>query len=351
MNTNDLQRRAEEALRKCLEDIPFAGVKRISGEISAGGKSPDLLLKICLPDRERRLFVEIKTSGQPKPVREGVNQILRYKDLYPDAYGLLIAPYVSERSASICSQAGVGYLDLAGNCLLSFNQIFIRVDGRPNPFTRDRYLRSLFAPKASRILRVMLSHPMGEVWKVEKLSKEANTSVGHVSNVKRLLDEREWIKDHKVGFSLSDPSALLMEWSENYSYRKNRVLDFYSVKDASEIEADLSKACRDLSIEYALTGFSGAARVAPAVRYQRMMAYTMGDIDRVAQIIDLKEVTSGANVTLLEPYDEGVLYGTERYDDVVVASPVQIYLDLRGFRGRGEEAAIAILEQVIRPKW
>jgi hypothetical protein len=34
-----------------------------------------------------------------------------------------------------------------------------------------------------------------------------------------------------------------------------------------------------------------------------------------------------------------------------VVSPVQLYLDLAQTKGRGEEAAAAILEEVIKPIW
>jgi len=81
------------------------------------------------------------------------------------------------------------------------------------------------------------------------------------------------------------------------------------------------------------------------------MAYVGEGIDRLSQRLELKEVGSGANILLLEPYDEGVLYGCEEVDGLLVASPIQVYLDLKGFRGRGEEAAEALLEQVIMSKW
>ena len=351
MKIKDLYKRAEEAMLQCLDEIPFLSLEQISEEPAVDGKRPDLLIKVSLPDREQLLLVEIMRSGQPKPVREGVNQILRYKEQLPDAYGVLIAPYISSRAASICLEAGVGYLDLAGNCALVFDQVFIHVDGRPNPFSRDQSLRSLYSPKASRLLRVLLNNPVDRVWKVEEISKEASISIGHVSNVKKLMDEREWIEEYEVGFSLRDPEAVLIEWSENYSYRKNRVQDFYSIKEIPQIEREMAESCRDYSIDCVLTGFSGASRIAPAVRYQRAMAYVNGDIDRLAKQIGLKEVASGANVTLLEPYDTGVFYGSEEYDGGTVASPIQIYLDLKGFRGRGEEAADAIMAQVIKPRW
>jgi hypothetical protein len=34
-----------------------------------------------------------------------------------------------------------------------------------------------------------------------------------------------------------------------------------------------------------------------------------------------------------------------------MVSPVQVYLDLIGYRGRGEEAANVLLEQVIERTW
>jgi hypothetical protein len=45
------------------------------------------------------------------------------------------------------------------------------------------------------------------------------------------------------------------------------------LKSIPEIEADLARVCSEKGIEYALTGFSGAARFTPAVRYNRAMAY------------------------------------------------------------------------------
>ena len=82
-----------------------------------------------------------------------------------------------------------------------------------------------------------------------------------------------------------------------------------------------------------------------------MMVYVENISNELTLSLGLKEVTSGANVTLLEPYDAGVFYGTKEIDGVCVASAIQIYLDLRGFRGRGDEAAAKLLDEVIRPQW
>jgi hypothetical protein len=81
------------------------------------------------------------------------------------------------------------------------------------------------------------------------------------------------------------------------------------------------------------------------------MAYVEDEIDELAENLEIKLVDSGANVMLLKPYDEGVFYGVETKDGSVIVSPIQIYLDLCGIRGRGEEAAEALLDRVIRKTW
>ena len=40
-------------------------------------------------------------------------------------YGVVLAPFISERSADVCREAGVGYVDLAGNCLINFDHVFL----------------------------------------------------------------------------------------------------------------------------------------------------------------------------------------------------------------------------------
>ena len=96
----------------------------------------------------------------------------------------------------------MGYVDLAGNCHLAFGQVFIRKECRSNPYVQRRDPRSLYSPKAERVLRVLLSNP-NRAWKTEALSAEARVSLGQVANVKRLLADREWIQVGTEGFRLS----------------------------------------------------------------------------------------------------------------------------------------------------
>ncbi|MFH1025783.1 MAG: type IV toxin-antitoxin system AbiEi family antitoxin [Nitrospirota bacterium] len=343
--SDEIEVKAEKALRDALEKIPFLKVKSIEREQDG----VDFLLNLALGDKKQDLLVEVKNNGQPRMARDAVNQLIRYRNTYPDAYLIFMAPYISPQAAEICMKDGVGYLDFAGNCYLSFGQVYIEQTGKPNPFRTRRDLVSLFSPKSSRVLRVLLNNP-GRVWKTQDLADEARVSLGQVANVKKLILDREWITKQD-GFSLTAPWMLLEEWANIYTYRKNEVRNYYSLKSIPEIESDIAKVCKAKGIEYALTGFSGAARFAPAVRYTRAMVYVYNTRENVASLLNLKEVESGANVMLLGPYDEGVFYGMQVIEDIRIASPLQIYLDLKGYKGRGEEAAEAILRDVIKPTW
>lgn len=345
----NLQSKAENALKQCLGKVSFVQVNDIKKE-PVGNARIDFVVNLNASGVTQMLAVEVKRNGQPKAAREAINTLIRWLSLNPGAYGIFMAPYITIQTAEICRQDRIGYVDFAGNCLLSFAGVYIEQRGNPNPLSEKRDLRSLYSPKAARVLRVVINNPQKK-WKVQELADEAAVSIGQAANVKKLLDGRELIEKKEDGFVLREPFSLLSEWSQNYAFQKNRRKDFYSLKNIPDIETEIAEVCEQNNINYALTGFSGAARFTSAVRYQRVMAFVDAEDDQLLNLFEFKEVSSGANVTLLKPYDAGIYYGVTKKEGITVTSPVQLYLDLIGFKGRGEEAANAILEEVIRPLW
>lgn len=346
-----MERQAVAAITACLQEAPFIRVKSTRERGRRRNAGADLVLNLrTRAGSSSQIIVEVKTSGQPRLAREAVNQLLRLRSEFPDAYGVFVAPYVSPESAEICRKDGIGYLDLAGNCRLSFDQVFISREGFRNRFTQRRDLRSLYAPKATRVLRVLLMSK-SQWWRTQALADEAGVSLGQVANVKKNLRDREWVVERKEGFRLASPQSLLREWADNYTYRKNTVRDFYAMGETDQVEAAIARACRDLGIQYAFTGFSAARRVAPAVLGQRAMAYVGTISEALLKRAGLKEVSSGANVSLLVPYDEEMYYMASEVDSMRTVCPVQLYLDLKGYKGRGDEAAEAVWQQEISKLW
>ena len=304
--------------------------------------------------KEYTLLFEVKSIGQPRYVRMAANQLQTLVSGGRNTYGVFGAPYLSEESIKICRQAGIGCIDVAGNCLLEFDNVYISIQGRPNPYPAKRALKSLFAPKSTRALRVFLCNSRRE-WTLKELAKEANISLGLASNIKKKLLDYEFIEEvttkRGLRFRTLNPETLLQKWAENYAYRKNKLKSYYSFDQPKEIEQNLADYCKANRIRYAFTLTSGAALVAPSLRYARVFAYIQDSLESIVQALNWKEVSSGQNVSILEPYDEGIFYGVQDINGIKVVSDIQLYLDLQSYRGRGEEAAQFLLETHLRAQW
>ena len=108
MEEKELIIKAETAIRSCLENISFLTVKEIISEFDRDKVRADLWVKLQAPEGYPDLAVEIKSRGEVRFIREGVNQLLRYLGYVPNTYGLIIAPYISQKSAEVCKEAGIG---------------------------------------------------------------------------------------------------------------------------------------------------------------------------------------------------------------------------------------------------
>jgi hypothetical protein len=345
MKENNEQKAALQALQGSLAEVPFVRV----GKITTLGGAADYQVELRIGERAVKILVQYKNNGQPRLARQAVLEMKEMLSKGAQTYGVFIAPYISSASAEICQQAGVGYLDLAGNCLISFDTFYIKRDGAPNARVQRRDLRSLYSSKSERILRVLLTRAK-QIWKTEMLAKSAQVSFGQIANVKKLLADREWLAAGEAGIRLSDPRVALDEWAKQYRFERNQVTGYYSLSPVAECESQLAELCQQRRGRYALTAFSGAARLAPAVRYQRVTAYVDGNPDALANRLGWKRVENGANIHLLTPYDEGVFFESQDVGGIQTVSPVQIYLDLQNQHSRAEEAAQAI-RKVIEKSW
>jgi len=339
----DLSKQAALALQKQLGKIPFLQLEQIV--MPDLNIQEDLLFRMGIKDTSRLLVVKTDNNGQPRSARLATYLLKEQLSKLANAYGVFFAPFITPEAGKICTDAGIGYLDMAGNCLISFETIYIHQTGIPNPAVQKRELRSMYSPKGERILRVLMLNP-NRTWKMIQLAQDAEVSLGQVANIKKLLLDREWLQVSQEGVSLANPAALLDEWTGAYKYQRSVIRDYYAMREIPEIERQLAETCRQFGMIFSLTGFSSAARIAPMVRYQKASAYVQGDVDSLINDLGWTEVSSGANVSLLVPYDEGVFFGKSEVDEIWITSALQTYLDLQSVRGRGQEAALVIRKEL-----
>jgi hypothetical protein len=149
---------------------------------------------------------------------------------------------------------------------------------------------------------------------------------------------------------------LLQAWSAQYRVPATE-LPLYVMLKPEGIEQSIAAWCDQFKVRYALTQFSGAWSIVPMVRYQRSTVYIEDlagsvQVDDLLQAIRASRVESGANLSLWLTRDSSVFQGVRKnFSGVNVVSPLQLYLDLRQQKGRGEEAAQEVLEREIKPMW
>lgn len=340
-----------EELLRILESIPV-----LSNIDVHNSNSRKYDIEACANISLNEKFViicNVKKRSEPLYVRKAAEQlIMENKHLKinnrDDIYCMIAAPYISQESSKICEDIGVGYVDLSGNCLLKYRSLYVRVEGNLNKYSERRRSKSLFersSVRSSIILRHILQNPVKK-WKLQELADVSSSSIGQVSKVKNFLLEREFIISENNGFYVIKPKELIIEWAKVYNLKPNTVYECYSTNKIPYIEEKIIDMKYKKGIECVLTSFAGAVRYAPSVNYNKIHVYVpLQDFQEAITFLGCKKVTSGSNISIIVPYDQCVLLDARNIKGSLVASPVQVCLDLLGLKGRGEEAAEAILRK------
>lgn len=350
-----IETQAEQTLSLLLKQVPTIKLLDIEHEASGPDKGVDIVAHIDVSGRHHALVCEVKSSGQPRHVRMALLQLRNYMAHYEqDATPVFIAPYLSPDAQALCREQGVGYLDLEGNARLVFDNVFIERQVARKPVADRRELRSLFKPKSAQVLRVMLRNPH-QAWRVTDLAQAAAVSLGHVSNVRVGLLDREWAQVSDEGLFLSEPDALLDAWCSAYEPPAGRRLTFYTTLHGSAFEEAARRVMRSTGEAglVVFASFSAAHWLAPYGRTGTQYFYAdEAGLEQLHLSLNLSKISKGENVVVTLLKDSGLLRDTEEpAPGAICTSMVQTYLDLANAGERGREAADHLRrEKLIWPK-
>lgn len=350
LKVNDIKK---EVLNRLPSLLPTVKVGKVEVDKEISGQIFDLAFKVKTENQKEWFLVcKIKEFLQPRIARETSAQIKEKIAGLNKVYPVLITTFLGERTREILKKEGVGYLDLAANCYLKFNNIYIEKIVDKNPFVEKRKLKTIFKPISSRILRVLLENTKKN-WKVLELSKAANVSLGQTSNVCRWLIDEEYLRKNKEGFYvLTEPGKLLDEWRQNYTYTQNKVFTYYSFeKNLENLTKKINSLSEDKELKYALTLLSGAALIAPFIRGisgLQMYISNSGDLSKWIRLLDLRPIESGSNISIYIPYDEGAFYKAQEINGIKVVGNIQLYLDLYNYPARGRDQAEFLRREKIK---
>src|SRR5438477_2029110 len=223
LKSEEVRRQVAQRLRELL---PRAKGWEEGADTKVGGQVADLLTRFQLAGQEHTLVVEVTPLGQPRQIRAAVTRLNDIRRELPGAYPVAGAVYIGPQSARILKSNNLGFVDLSGNCYLAFENVLIEKEGKRNVRPSTRPLRSLFAPRATRIVRVLLVEP-ARAWRLEELARAAQVSLGHTHNVVKRLQELAWVEhDESQRIRLGKPADPPASWCAAYTYRANEIASY-----------------------------------------------------------------------------------------------------------------------------
>lgn len=304
--------------------------------------SPDALLEIRAPDGGRAvLLVEAKPRLPAQLAADLARRLTALATKAPAAGALVIARFLSPMARDRLRQAGVSYLDLAGNLRIVLDRpaLLIETQGADeDPSPPRRGSRSLKGPKAARIVRALCDWrpPVG----VRELARRAGTDPGYTTRVLSLLQEDDIVR-RASGGEVTDVrwQDLLRRWARDYQVTKsNRALTCLAPRGLDTFTSRL----RSYQERWAVTG-SLAVPQAASIAPGRVASCYVENAERAVRALEVRPAETGANVLLLEPFDRVVWDRTRDEAGLTCVAVSQCYVDLLTGTGREPSEAESLL--------
>ena len=356
----EFERQMLDALVEALAGAfgPEASVHNASHELRGVGVELDGMIEIKAPSKTLLVFVEVKREVYPRDLRNAVYQLhRRIRDTHHshDAIGLLAAGVLSSGAKQELREQNIASFELGGSLYLKHDGWLINIEKPSHSTKKNTQGIALFTGARESVIHSLLMNSHG--WLTgRELAEQAETSAYTCSLVLQELTLREWVKSTGGGPSkrrmLTHPDKLLDAWSEQWRHRKEQKSKWYTfVENPKHLLAHLAERIDHQKVDYpwAFTGAAAANILAPLLTSTEgaEIIVPKGYADRMADVLGLKPVSKGANVTLIEREPASLLYrDVSPNHPIFFASPYILYLDLLDGRGRNKELAEHIREQL-----
>ena len=257
-----------EPVRQRLQEVLKRSVK---AKVAPNGhEGPDGVFQAG----EFVFVVEAKASNRLASIRQACEQARRYAiEKGPKAIPLVAVPFMGPSGRRACEEAEVGFVDVAGNVHIEAPGLFVHIQGRPNPSSVLGRPSSIFAPRSSRVSRLLLLDPK-RWWQQKDIAEEAGIGRGFVSKIVARLNSDGLLEANDGRVRPSNPNLLLDAWKDEYDFSRHRVVAGHvSARSGEELADRFAEAARKHKVEYGFTGLPAAAKLAPFAGFRLVAVY------------------------------------------------------------------------------
>jgi hypothetical protein len=340
-----------DGLIDAIKALPNGHAEIDGREVAIGPRGRvDALVNAQIGGQPIQLLVEAKREAFPRDVRETVWQLRNYLAHMPkgdrEILPFFIARAISPGARDILREEGVGFYDLGGSLFIPGRHAYVYVD-RPAPKKNAKIFDSVFQGQKARVIQAVFDR-RSEWLRVKELAESTEVSPATASATLSEMERREWVDVEGAGPSklrrLRSPKALVDAWSSYIADQKPPKLARYYVPggDALELAQHLNRACRDADAAYAVTAEAAAQLYAPYLSSVSQVKCRIEPGRRQQDALDrlnARPVSEGWNLGLIETRARGDITVAECIENVRLASPLQVYLDLLQGSGRSREMA------------
>lgn len=340
-----------ESLSDSFKAIPGAQLGEISFETEISGRlRPDVVMQITIGDRELSIVAETRGDVFPRDAREVVWQLKQYQKQLASSnrsfVPMIIARSVSEGARSFLRDEHVAYHDLSGSLYIGVGDTFVLID-KPKSKRAKRKDVNVFKGTRAQVLHALFAR-YGQWASGAEIADEAGVSTATVSQTLKDLERRDWLQVKGEGPAkrrrLFRPDALLDAWRDSILARPATKRSRYYVprmKPEDMIHKIQSENDYD-DYDLEITGQFAAQSYAPFLTNVSDLAVRVRDKrsrEWLLVVLGAREVSEGANLTVIDANTNKLSCGMSDDDDRLVASPLQVYLDLLEDHGRSKEMA------------
>ncbi len=308
-------------------------------------------------DRAVKYLVEEKRHLRFQDIAVVIDQLHRRRAELPAEHAgdrfLLLAPHIRLQQATALEEAGIDYLDLAGNVHLDGPGLFVHVEGKQ---PRKDVVMAPRRPNKAWVKTVMaiLIRPELTAGTYRMLAQQADVALGTVATCMADLMTHGLVTERAGVRTVGDRQALVALWVQAYREAlrpKLKELRFQvRVADKPELWARLRTVLEPKGHVWALTGADAAERRTHFFRAEETEVYAPVHLfeDRdVQRALVAQPAVRGGNLLVIEPPGP-LAIPEDRGDALPIAPDILAYAELR-YRGTGQalEAAELLLPKAL----
>lgn len=340
-----------ESLRDCFAVIPGARVDGLSHENEFGGRhGPNAIIETTIGNRALVFVAETRGDVYPRDAREAVWKLKLHRKESDSSdrhhVPMVLARSISDGARAFLQEERIAYHDLSGSLYINAEDTLVLIE-KPKSKRAKRRDVNVFKGARAQVLHALFARP-GQWAAGTEIAQDAGVSPATVSQTFKDLERRDWLEVRGEGPAkrrrLAQPDAVLDAWRDSIVMGPKAKRSRYYVPrmKPEEMALQIGREASRANIDLEFTGQFAAQSYTPFLTSVSILTVrvrgTQGH-ESLLSILGARKVSEGANLVLIDAGQNKLGLGRGEGEERLLATPLQVYLDLFEDYGRSKELA------------